>query len=103
MITSENIGYTYNFFDSYREQYYIVVNHTQKYENEDGTLNDLSQRPWSIIVINKDFKQVDEIAMPKHLNKHKIFIIPEGIAVSDYSLSSEEETVFVVLKMKKYE
>ena len=103
LITSENIGYTYNFFDSYREQYYIVVNHTQKYENEDGTLNDLSQRPWSIIVINKDFKQVDEIEMPKHLNKHEIFIIPEGIAVSDYSLSSEEETVFVVLKIKQYE
>ena len=103
LIASENIGYTYNFFDSYREQYYIVVNHPQKYENEDGTLSDLSRCPWSIIVINKDFKQVDEISMPKHLDKHKIFIIPEGIAVSDYSLSSEEETVFIVLKIKQYE
>lgn len=102
-IASENYSYTYNFFDSYRDQYYVIVNHPLKYENEDGTINDLTQRPWSIIIINKDFKQVDEIPMPQHLNKHKIFIFSEGIAVLDNSLSSEEKNVFVILKIKKYE
>lgn len=104
-IASENTSYTYNYYDSYRDQYYIIVNHPMKYENEDGTLNDLSKCPWSIIVLNKDFIQIDEIDMPINLNKHLIFIVPEGLAINDYILNEQEpnKTVFVVYKIQKYD
>lgn len=105
IIATENTRYTYNYYDSYRDQYYIIVNHPIKYENDDGTLNDISKCPWSIIVLNKDFIQVDEIDMPAHLNKHQIFIVPNGLAIFDYDLSEKKigKSVFVVYKIQNYE
>lgn len=71
-------------YDSYRKLYYRIVLHSLKYKNEDGTLNKFISKKWSIIILNKDFKILNEIIMPENKYNFADFLItPEGILISN--------------------
>ena len=55
------LGMYYNLiYDPYREVYYRVVLHPQKFRNEDRTSNNYNDRAWSIMVIDKNFHLLSE-------------------------------------------
>ena len=103
--SSKTVGYFNHYYDSYRDQYYIIVKKEYTYENEDGTYNKSVDAPWSIIVLNSRLKQVDEIDIPNNFSKHEFFIIPEGIAILDENLSKKQnnKSVFVIFKIQDYD
>ena len=51
-------------YDKYRNLYYRVVFHNQPFENPDGTVNYHNTHPWSIIVMDGNFRKIDEIFFP---------------------------------------
>jgi hypothetical protein len=74
-------------YDSYRDYYYIITCGTINYENRDGTTNSPDDAPWSVIVLDKNFHQIDEIIMPKYLSYQHIMITPEGISIQNNKLA----------------
>lgn len=95
----ESTSYMYLRYDSYREYYYIVVSRAMSAENEDGTRNSAADKPWSLIVLDKEFHQIGEIDMPKQYSKHDLMVVPEGIAIKDLSISSDKLSSFVICKL----
>ena len=60
-------------FDRFRNLYYRVVFHNQFYENPDGTVNQRCENPWSIIVMDSNFRIIDEIFFEaKEFQAHSI-------------------------------
>lgn len=102
--TSKTVGYQNHYYDSYRDQYYIIVRKQYPYENEDGTYNKSVDAPWSLMILNNKFEKVDEIDIPFQLSKHKFFIVPEGIAIQDDNLTEQNSgnSVLVLYKIKNY-
>ncbi|MBP1672595.1 MAG: hypothetical protein H6Q25_410 [Bacteroidetes bacterium] len=102
--SSKTVGYLNHYYDSYRDQYYIIVKKQYPYENEDGTYNKPEDAPWSILILNDKFEKVDEIDMPNHLRKQGFFIVPEGIAIQDKILTDQNSgnSVLVLYKIKNY-
>lgn len=103
--SSKTVGYLNHYYDSYRDQYYVIVKKQYPYENEDGTYNKPADAPWSILILNNKFEKVDEIDIPNHLSKQGFFIVPEGIAIQDKKLTdlNSGNSVLVVYKIKDYE
>lgn len=83
-------------YDPFRDYYYVVVSRPMNPENEDGTRKKLSEKPWSLIVLNRNFKQLAEIDMPVQFSKHELMIVPEGLAIMDISLTKKNNNVFVI-------
>lgn len=102
--SSKTVGYQNHYYDSYRDQYYVIVKKQYPYENEDGTYNKSADAPWSLMILNNKFEKVDEIDMPFHLSKHEFFIVPEGIAIKDKNLTDQNSgnSVLVLYKIKNY-
>ncbi len=49
-------------YDPYRKYYYRIVAHGIEFEKEDGmTVNTIFDKPWSLIIMDKNFKILDEI------------------------------------------
>ena len=97
-----NISYGLLKYDSYQDCYYQIVSKPMPYENKDGTFNSPADKLWSLIIIDSDYKQVGEIKMPKYLDKHKIMITPQGVAIQHKKLSEKKgTTVYVIYKFKK--
>ena len=85
-------------YDSYRNLYYITVSRPMPYENRDGTRNKISDKPWSLLVLDSSFRQIAEMDMPDCLSKHELMVVPKGIALADKRLSDDEKTCFVILR-----
>jgi uncharacterized protein (TIGR02145 family) len=85
-------------YDSYRNLYYITVSRPMPYENRDGTRNNISDKPWSLLVLDSAFRQIAEMDMPDCLSKHELMVVPKGIALADKRLSDDEKTCFVTLR-----
>lgn len=92
----ESTSYMYLRYDAYRDLYYVVVSKAMPYENEDGTHNNAADKPWSLIILDSKFNQKAEIDMPKHLSKHELMIIPEGLAVKDPTRSDNNKSCFII-------
>ena len=67
-------------YDKYNNLYYRIIAHTQPYKNEDGTINKVFDRPWSIMVLDTNFKKLHEIIMPAgKFEYNTIFVTEKGI------------------------
>jgi hypothetical protein len=99
----QTFGYARTYYDSYRNLYYVQAVPSMKYENEDGTFNQIADAPWSLIVFNADFKQLAEIDMPDCLLKQNMMITPQGIAIENWELSAQnnQKPVYVIYKIEK--
>lgn len=79
------------FYDKYRDLYYLQAIHSQKYKNEDGTLNGYFDRSWSILVFNQDFELLDEIYMePKKYLFKNMVVTKDGLLISNNVESNPE-------------
>jgi hypothetical protein len=100
----ESFYYSSIFYDPFRELYYVTTSIPMPFENKDGTFNDyVEDKSWSIIVLDSNFNQVDEIDMPNYLSKHNIMIVSEGIAISNKKMKEKNNgnSVYVIYKIKE--
>jgi hypothetical protein len=89
-------------YDSYRDYYYIKTSLPMPYENKDGTINHPIDAPWSLIIIDGQYKQIAEIDMPDYLNINQMMIVPQGIAIENKILTEEKGApVYVIYKIEK--
>ncbi|GAB4201115.1 MAG: hypothetical protein Fur0023_05200 [Bacteroidia bacterium] len=86
-------------YDPYREVYYRIVLHSYKYK-EGKNVYLRTDVPWSIVVINKDFKVLKEVFFQPGKHYFNFFIIlPEGVLIkqqsyeNNYSLFNFIDTV----------
>lgn len=87
---TENSVYWRLYFDPYRNLYYRVVLHKEKYYNKDGTVNPAHQKAWSLQVINEHFELLYEITFPsKKYDFNSLLILPKGIAVALFKPQSQ--------------
>ncbi len=100
------VGYYFNIiYDKYRNLYYRVVFHNQKERNEDGTTNNrFNDRPWSIIVLDKNFNYIDEIifSAKKYLSG-RFLPTSRGILMTkriDNGLFEEEGKMQILYKLE---
>lgn len=73
-------------YDKFNKMYYRIAWHPiREYENKDGiTTKKLDDKPWSLIVINKDFKQTDEIVFDQNIyNYYYVFPTSKGIMIQN--------------------
>jgi len=79
-------------YDTYRDLYYKIVTHATEYENEDGmTVKSVSDKPWSVMIINADFEVLDEIIFDQNIYTYYYFIpTAKGILVSKKKDKSEK-------------
>jgi len=83
-------------YDPYRNLYYVTVSKPKCYENNDGTRNSLSEKPWSLVILNKEYKLLTEIDMPNQFSKDRLMVMPEGLAIMDKSLTKNNNLIFVI-------
>lgn len=87
---TESSAYWRLHYDPYKNLYYRVVLHKEKYYNKDGTVNAAHQRAWSLQVINSQFRLIYEIKFPpKKYDFNSLLVTPEGICVALFKPSSE--------------
>ncbi len=83
-------------YDPFRELYYRIVEKGVRQESKDGlTRNVLDDKPWSILILDKNLKQIDEFFFdPQVYSSH--FIIPsrDGLLVSNRIPKEINETEF---------
>lgn len=71
-------------YDRYRNLYYRIALHRQKYEGPDGTNLALHQKPWSIVVFDEKFQKLDEqVFEAKQFFPKDVFVGKEGLYVSN--------------------
>lgn len=80
-------------YDKYFNLYYRIVLHPQKYVNSDNTLNTTDDNPWSIIVMDSNFKILTEQYMPPKLyDFYTIIPTSKGLLIStNHSLNKDNE------------
>ncbi len=93
-------------YDKYRKLIYRVVAHRQEYENSNGTVNDVLDKNWSIIILDSDFNYLDEIKMEKgKYNFNTILVVKEGLLISTFNKSNKDfnpnEYSFQLFQVKK--
>ena len=80
-------------YDDYNKLYYRIAWHpVHEYENEDGiTVNELDDKKWSIIVINENFEQIDEIEFNQEIyNYYYIFPTSKGLMIQNKRKTTTE-------------
>lgn len=90
-------------YDKYRNLYYRIVQLGQELENDDGTINDFGENPWSIIVMDEDFEVIDEIKMPRKIhNFNEIMVCREGLLVRKHRRDDDEPNTlkYDIIKME---
>ena len=98
----KHTSYTNLLYDSYRNQYYVMVSKATNYENSDGTFNAPEDKPWSLMIIDSTYNKIAEIDMPDHYSKHEIMIVPNGIAIQEKNLTEKNQyPVYVIHKIEK--
>lgn len=78
-----NGAYRQLLFDPYRDCYYRVYKHPVTILNREGKIRNAEEIPWSIIVLNNKFKQINEIEFsPADLSPNWIIPSNQGIYIS---------------------
>jgi|GEM_PF-2777601 len=67
------------YYDRYNNLYYRIANHKQNLKDENNLPNDVGDNPWSIIIMNDNFKLLNELFIPKQKYYSYIFITKKGI------------------------
>jgi hypothetical protein len=70
-------------YDKYKDQYYRVLQHASEYINEDGTLNTWIDKPWSILVLDRNFDLIQEFVFPPKMYDFRlIHVTRDGLLLS---------------------
>lgn len=81
---SEEPLYLKIMYDRYRNLYYRIALHRQKFEGPDGTNLALHQKPWSIMVFDENFQKLDEQDFEaKQFFPKDVFVGKQGLYVSN--------------------
>jgi hypothetical protein len=101
--------YTYEviIYDKYREVSYRTVGLKTQYRNSSGKINPLQLKPFSIIVLDKNFTKIAETVIKpiEEYNPRDIFVGKRGLYVSGQNLYNpnleEDSLVFNILELKE--
>lgn len=77
----ENFKNVFLLYDEYRKQYYRICLHSRNYENPDGTINNVNNCNWSIVVSDLDFKVKNEILFTPEYSYTWLFITKRGVLI----------------------
>ncbi|MFN4235476.1 MAG: hypothetical protein ACK4IK_11805 [Bacteroidia bacterium] len=94
-------------YDKFRKLYYILYRHRQNYKEIDGKINNENDADFSIIILNRNFKKINEIVLKNEYKyTHKLFVLKEGVAI-DYNHEfqphlKENKLKFLILDIDKY-
>ncbi len=86
-------GYSYNaqyadiIYDSINNRYLRIVLHKLEKYAKDGKVNNWNNRKWSIIIMDKDLKIINEVLMPD--NKFWKYLIPTDKGILMKSIENE--------------
>lgn len=70
------------FYDKYRDVYYRVYVQEQELVNEDGTVNQYGENPWSLQIFDSNLDLVDETQCEQKIfNFHSIIVCSEGLLI----------------------
>lgn len=70
-------------FDPFRKLYYRIYDHPlDELEKADGTVRSYADKPWSIIILNKQLEVLNEISFDPQIHPTFEGITPEGILIS---------------------
>jgi hypothetical protein len=88
-------------YDESKKLYYCAVNHKPK--SIETSWSD--PIPWSIIVLNDDFKKVDEVKMDETKYSFSIMMCSQGLLVSNYYETKDDPYFFTknTLALFRYE
>ena len=83
--------YGFILYDEYRNVYYRMANHALELYREDGTPNNLEDKPISIIILDESLTKVGEVFLPD--NKYyfrTMFVEKEGLYISTANYSNKD-------------
>lgn len=84
-------------FDKYQRLIYRVVLHSQNFNDSLGLKKDYFSRSWSLIIMDKNFKLLDEIIFEKDIyNFQEILVTKSGLLIS---MNNENNPNFKVDKL----
>jgi hypothetical protein len=73
------------YFDPFKNLYYRIVLHKEKYHNTDGTVTPAHQKAWSLQVINQQFELLYEIKFPsKKYDFNSLLVTSKGICIAPF-------------------
>ncbi|MCX6232264.1 MAG: hypothetical protein NTZ33_12055 [Bacteroidetes bacterium] len=101
--SSEKSAFVYIKSNFKNGQIYVIVKKPIKYENSDGTVNNARDNPFSVIVIDSNYKQLGEFDIPPEYSKHNSFIVNNGIAFLNEKLTETDPNKYlhyVVFELK---
>src|SRR5690606_30142048 len=71
-------------YDTYRNCYYRVVVHPQRFNNSDGSVNFSDNRPWSLQLFDSNLKLIGEQRLSDNQCYYNdIVITKEGLLISN--------------------
>ena len=81
----ETANYGAIIYDVYRDLYYRIVKHAiPEYDETTGAINSYYDKPFSIIILNKDFQILGETKFPGEIyNFNNFFLTEEGLYMSN--------------------
>lgn len=77
-----NSEYGHIFYDPYRHVYLRVYEHGAVGRPGAKSIDDFSQKPWSLMILNDDLEVVNEIKFPSAYNPKSILITRRGVLIS---------------------
>lgn len=88
-------------YDKSKQLYYCSISHKPKSIETPWS----DPIPWSIIVLNEEFNKIDEIKMDEKKYTYSIMMCSQGLLVSNYSETKEEDDFFIknTLTLFRYE
>ncbi|MBI3502996.1 MAG: DUF4221 family protein [Bacteroidetes bacterium] len=105
LITAPRYGKIY--YDRYRKLIYRIAFPKTEYVNEDKTtVKRITDRPWSIIILNSDFQKIDEILFdPFKYNSGPLYVTNDGLLIPKANEHSQQDNTynwnFILFKIKK--
>jgi hypothetical protein len=98
----ETSSYHYIFSDFYRPYSYVIGTIPDKYVNPDGTLNDPSEAPWSLIVLDSNYSTLGEFQFVKGtFSKHYSLVTEKGIGILDKTLTKRNKHKYLTYVIYK--
>lgn len=77
-----NYQYHSMYYDPFRNRYYRVYLHGIPFDNQDGTVNTFDDKPWSLMILDENFKLIGEQKFTPAYNFRDIIISKKGLLVS---------------------
>ncbi len=97
----EQFRYGRVLYDPYRNLHYRIVNHPVRYAKKSGkTVRELSDKPWSVIIMDPEFRVLYEIKMDHgHFNPRYFKVVPKGWLVHNNRKSDRDKDVFSLIQV----